>query len=264
MENNNSKFIKAGEIVMFKHSTEGLDYDLETGKVYTLQIDRYTDQISLNISKELTLPEKIYTTPENDKFMKKVLKSYTNNISGITGVMLSGLKGSGKSVMMKQMAIKSKLPIILIDKGFRPYALKKLFNLLGDTKCCFIFDEIDKIGEDYDDTYLLSILDGAATTGNHLMVFTCNNENEINDCLIDRCSRIRYWKEFSEMSNNMIAMILKENLNDPKKVAETASFIQKNFKVISFDNVLSFINEINDYPNDSLDELFKDMNLSKR
>lgn len=265
MENKkNGRFIKAGDVVIFKSNTEGLDYNLEKNTVYTIEIDRYTDSISLKINSELSLPTKIYNTTENNKFIKKVLNHEKISTDGVTGVMLSGLKGSGKTVMMKQIASESNLPIILVDKGFRPSMLKKLFSLLQETECCFVFDEIDKLGEDYDDTYLLQVLDGAATAGKHLAVFTCNDESEINDCLKDRCSRIHYWKRFGEMPNSMILSILKDNLKDAKKIAETAQFIQKNFAVISFDNVVSFVNEINNYPEESLDELFNDMNLSKR
>lgn len=257
-------FVKVGETISFKYSTEGLDYNLEPNRVYTLKLDSYTDQITLHTSIDLVLPEKVYTTKEHDKFIKKALNYYNKTTEGVTGIMLSGLKGSGKTVMMKQIAMKSNLPIIMLDKSFRSWAFKDLFKRLKNINCCFIFDEVDKLGDNYDSTHLLQVLDGAATSGKHMMIFTCNDSNKLDDCLIDRCSRIRYWKEFDELSEQMITIVLKENLKDPKKATETAAFIQKNFDVISFDNILSFVEEINTYPEDKLEDLFEDMNLSQK
>ena len=258
------KFIKVGEKILFKPSTDGLDYDLEAGKVYNVNIDRYSGDINFIVAPELDLPTKVYSTVEDDRFVNKVLKQYGNTTSGVLGVMLSGLKGSGKTVTVKIIANKSNLPIILIDKSFSPYQLKNLFSKLGDVEACFIFDEVDKLGEDYDDTFLLQVLDGANTTGKKLMLFTCNDEDEINDCLIDRCSRIRYWKQFEEMSASMIESILTDKLEDKSKIKPLLDFIQSKFGVISFDNVISFISEVNSYPEDDFDSLFADMNLSEK
>lgn len=259
-----SKFIKVGEKVLFKPSTEGLDYELEAGTVYNIHIDRYTGDISFDIAPKLDLPSKVYSTAEDNRFINKVLTQYKNVESGVLGVMLSGLKGSGKTVTVKQIANMSNLPIILIDKGFSPYQFKNLFSKLGDVEVCFIFDEVDKLGEDYDDSFLLQVLDGANTTGKKLMLFTCNDGSQINDCLIDRCSRIRYWKEFDEMSASMIETILSDKLENKDKVKPLLDFIQENFGVISFDNVMSFIQEVNYYPEESIEGLFEDMNLSKK
>lgn len=260
----NKKFLKVGDTITVKKKTEGLDYDLEAGKVYQLCIDRWGDNIFFKAVDGLNMPSKIYSTKDEESFIEKVLERYKQSASGVLGVMLSGLKGSGKTVMAKQIAVKSELPIIIIDKGFSPRKLSELFQDLSETEACFLFDEIDKIGEDYDDTFLLQVLDGANTTGKKLMLFTCNDEDEINDCLIDRCSRIRYWKTFDELSASMIQRVLEDILEDKDEVKSLTDFIQENFGCISFDNIVSFANEVNSYPNDTYEDLFKDMNLSSK
>lgn len=40
-KNNKGKFIKVGNSISFKFSTDGLDYDLQPGSVYTVSYDRY-------------------------------------------------------------------------------------------------------------------------------------------------------------------------------------------------------------------------------
>ena len=210
------------------------------------------------------IPVKVYCTQRDERFIDKVINSYNLSESGFTGVMLAGLKGSGKTVMAKMIANKSGLPIINIDKSIRPYILKNLVEKLGDTSVCFLFDELDKVLEDYDDSVLLQVLDGSDTKGKHMILFTCNDDREISEYLIDRCSRIRYWREFEEMSPSLIMEVLNDKLNDKKEVKSLTDFIKDNFEVCSFDNIASFVKEANDYPTVTYEELFEDMNLSSK
>lgn len=258
------KFLKVGKSISFKFNTEGLECDLTPGMVYNISVDRYTDAISLEESSGLSLPSKVYCTQRDERFIDKVINSYNLSESGFTGVMLAGLKGSGKTVMAKVIANKSGLPIINIDKNIRPYILKNLVEKLGDTSVCFLFDELDKVLADYDDSVLLQVLDGSDTKGKHMILFTCNDDDEISEYLTDRCSRIRYWREFDEMSPSLIMEVLNDKLNDKKEVKSLTDFIKDNFEVCSFDNIASFVKEANDYPTTTFEELFEDMNLSSK
>lgn len=262
MENKN--FLKIGEKVAFKPKTEGLDYSLENGRVYVPEIDRYTEEISFKIAPNITLPGKLYTTTEDDKFVNKVINRYNLIAEGTVGVMLSGLKGSGKTIMMKRIALQSSLPIILIDKSFYPKDLINLFNKLSNTEVCILMDEVDKLGERYDDDYLLKVLDGINTSGKKMMVFTCNDNENVNEYLKDRCSRIRYWREYGEMPASMIQAVLEDKLDDKSKIKPLTDFIQETLSCASFDNIASFADEVNTYPNDTFEELFEDMNLSEK
>lgn len=258
------KFLKVGKNVSFKFNTNGLECDLTPGVVYNIKVDSYTKVVSLEETAPFSMPSKVYCTSRDKRFIDKVLNSYKLSENGFTGVMLSGLKGSGKTIMAKSIANESNLPIINIDKSIRPWALKVLVELLGDTNICFMFDEIDKLLEDYDDSALLQILDGADTKGKHMILFTCNNEKYISEYLIDRCSRIRYWRKFDEMSPSLIMEVLNDKLNNKKEVESLTDFIKDNFKICSFDNIASFINEVNNYPTTTFEELFEDMNLTSK
>lgn len=258
------KFLKVGKNVSFKFNTDGLECDLTPGMVYNIKVDSYTRVVSLEETTPFSMPSKVYCTSRDKRFIDKVLNSYKLSENGFTGVMLSGLKGSGKTIMAKSIANESNLPIINIDKSIRPWALKVLVELLGDTNICFMFDELDKLLEDYDDSALLQILDGADTKGKHMILFTCNNEEYISEYLIDRCSRIRYWRKFDEMSPSLIMEVLNDKLNDKKEVESLTDFIKDNFEICSFDNIASFINEVNNYPTTTFEELFEDMNLTPK
>lgn len=258
------KFLKVGNNINFKFNTDGLEYDLIPGTVYNIIVDSYTDTVSLQESSKLPLPSKVYCTSRDERFIDKVVNSYNLSESGFTGVMLAGLKGSGKTVMAKMIANKSGLPIVNIDKNIRPHILRNIVEMLGDTSVCFLFDELDKVLEDYDDSFLLQVLDGSDTKGKHMILFTCNDDSEISEYLIDRCSRIRYWRKFEEMSPSLIMEVLNDKLDDKKEVKSLTDFIKDNFEVCSFDNIVSFVNEANNYPTTTFEELFEDMNLSSK
>lgn len=258
------KFLKVGKSISFKFNTEGLECDLEPGVVYNVKANPYERIVSLEEAAPLSMPSKVYCTDRDDRFINKVINSYNLSENGFTGVMLAGLKGSGKTIMAKDIANKSGLPIINIGKDVYPWALKKLVASLEDTKVCFLFDELDKLLEGYDDSELLQILDGTNTIGKHLILFTCNDTNEISEYLIDRCSRIRYWKEFSEMSPSLIMEVLNDKLDNKKEAKSLTDFIKGNFQVCSFDNIVSFVKEVNNYPTSTFEELFEDMNLTSK
>lgn len=258
------KFLKVGKSVSFKFNTDGLECDLTPGMVYGIKVDPYTSSVSLEETTPFAMPSKVYCTERDARFVDKVLNSYKLSENGFTGVMLAGLKGSGKTIMAKNIANKSELPIINIDKNIRPWALKVLVERLGNTSVCFLFDELDKLLEDYDDSALLQILDGVDTKGKHMILFTCNDTNDISEYLIDRCSRIRYWREFDEMSPSLIMEVLNDKLDNKKEAKSLTDFIKDNFDVCSFDNIISFVKEVNDYPTATFEELFEDMNLSPK
>lgn len=258
------KFLKVGKSLGFKFSTDGLECDLTPGMVYNIKVDRYTDVMTLEESGELPLPSKVYCTERDERFIEKVVNSYNVSDNGFTGVMLAGLKGSGKTVMAKLIANYSGLPIINIDKSIRPYILRNLVDKLGDTSVCFLFDELDKLLDDYDDSVLLQILDGSDTKGRHMILFTCNDTGEISEYLKDRCSRIRYWRKFEEMSPSLIMEVLNDKLDNKDEAKSLTDFIKENFEVCSFDNIASFVKEVNEYPTTTFEELFEDMNLSPK
>ena len=259
-----TNFLKVGDKIMFRPSTDGLDYELECGKTYNVKYNRFTGDILFEPARMLTLPSKIYNTEKDVAFIDKITNRYNDINDGVLGVMLSGLKGSGKTVTLKQIALKSNLPIILLDNEFPEHKYKSLFQGLVNTEVCFVFDELDKTNSNFNVGNLLQVMDGMHTVGKKLMLFACNDETKINQFLVDRCSRIRYWKRFEKMSEEAILQVVEDEIKDKDKAKEISIFIYNNFKCISFDNILSFIDEIKAFPNEQLKDLFEDMNLTKK
>lgn len=254
-----SEFIKVGERIVNKLT--GLDYDLVNGKVYNLKWDRYSGMSYFEEDGSLSLPSKVYTTKSDDIFIKRVNTYFQKTSKLSTGVMLSGIKGTGKTVMAKVIAKNSNLPIIVVDEDYPTSRINDFFRKF-ETPVTIIFDEVDK---HWDTEDLLGWLDGVQTNAKKLVLFTCNNEDRVNDYLKDRCSRVRYIRYFEANDN---ARFLREILRDKgiaeDKIKDTYTFIVNNFGLLSIDNILSFIDEKLLFPELSNEEIFNDMNISSK
>lgn len=163
--------------------------------------------------------------------------------------------------MAKVIAKNSNLPIIVVDEEYPTGRINDFFRKF-ETPVTIIFDEVDK---HWDTEDLLGWLDGVQTNAKKLVLFTCNNEDRVNDYLKDRCSRVRYIRHFEANDN---ARFLREILRDKgiaeDKIEDTYTFIVDNFGLLSIDNILSFIDEKLLFPELSNEEIFNDMNISSK
>lgn len=253
----NTNFIKRGTRIFT--TPLGLDYTLRTDVAYKLSFDGWEGVCYLEETKLPVFPEGCYTKTI-DKFINKVLVSFNSTTNSNTGVLLTGLKGSGKTLTAKRLAVRSGIPMIIVSDNCPACKLINFFSNIHQ-EVCVIFDEIDKNTKMWDTSQLLSFLDGFETLCKKLVIFTCNNVGFANENLIDRCSRIRYFKEYKGLSEEEIDFILDDLLlyDDKKDVCKKCI---SSIKTKSYDNVISFIKEVNNYKDEDPEELLKDLNIN--
>ena len=71
----NTEFIKNGKEITTKQNGE--DYTLEAGRVYNLKYKPFQGPI-LEMDGMLSLPDKIYTTADEDVFVNRIIKYFNN------------------------------------------------------------------------------------------------------------------------------------------------------------------------------------------
>ncbi len=219
-----AEFIKIGNEITVKPKLEGISYELINNKVYDLEYDRMQGRSYLKENGDLNMPKKLYELEEDNKFIKRVLNYFNSENSGkTTGILLAGTKGTGKTMLSKRIALESNLPIIIKD--------------------------------------LLGFLDGVEATSKKLVLMTCNKTDEIDDNFFDRCSRVRYFKEYEANSNSVFVRYMAED-KGVKNIDEVVNFIVEHMEVKSFDNISAFLDEVVLFEDIPLDKLAKDMNLS--
>jgi len=214
--------VEMGARIQFITDMVGISDKLELGKVYSLHVNHGFELIEIKPATPLSLPAKIYDFEQD--FRKQVLTTLkTPNGNMNIGVLLEGYKGQGKSVIAKQLAIESGLPVVLINSQIpKTISFAEVLNQIKQDYVLFI-DEFEKLFPETDhqdnkfhtqDSFL-TFLDG--TFGlNHkrLVIFTTNKE--IGDKFINRPSRIRYYKRFNYMRKQQFDAIVKDKLKNKK------------------------------------------------
>lgn len=253
-----NKFIKNNNRLYIK--PEGVEYNIETGSVYRLKYDEFTGESYLTEEDNFELPNVIFENEGDTKFIQRCIQTYNNTNTKNIGILCSGLKGSGKTLMAKRIAVASSLPIIVVDPSYDTSEIESFFTKLSG-QYCIILDEVEK---NFNSRYLLGFLDGAQLTCKTLVICTCNDISDLNAYLLDRCSRIRYHCKFNKLDKDIIYNVFKEKLNNKDKVGEATEFAYNNLSVVSFDNIIVFAEEINLFPEYSFEEIMNNLNLSKK
>ncbi len=194
-----------------------------------------------------------------DKFINHVLKTW-NNTSKNLGVMLTGVKGSGKSIVGKQLANAVNLPIILIECGENgdPGPVIDYLKTV-DFECVFFFDEYEKGFKEGNE--ILTLMDGMYSDLSRKLFILTTNNCFVNDNLISRPSRIRYFKRFGNISSDFILEYLNNKLNNKDRIPEILSFVNQ-LKICTIDILKTIVEEFNLHDCD-IEIIQEYMNLTK-
>lgn len=155
--------------------------------------------------------EKIYGNHEAR--LGRIANAY-ENMDRSLGVLMSGDKGMGKSLMIRLLAEKfsenNKLPVVIVDESND--GLADFIDTLGE--CVVVFDEFEKKFDRDDQNKFLSLFDGLSTT-QRLYVVTVNELHKLNDYLVNRPGRFHYHLRFDYPDADEV----REYLNDQAPAA---------------------------------------------
>lgn len=236
--------------------------ELEPGN-YSVVVDR--GELVLQKNVKMSIPHKIYGSTKNDA--ERIINTFKDRSTN-TGVLLSGDKGSGKTLLAKLVASeceKLNIPTLSISSRLGGNVLATFLQNIGQ-ECVIIFDEFEKVyshnEEDQDgitpQESLLSLLDGIYDN-KMLFILTCNSVHKIDSNLINRPGRIYYYKRFSGLESDFIEEYCKDELKDKEKLNEVLNRIAL-LGQISFDVLKAIIEECNRYPG-NIKEAFSLLNI---
>lgn len=186
-------------------------------------------------------PFKIYDLQTD--FIDYIIKTY-HHTQGNLGVLMNGIKGSGKTVCAKVLANCLELPVIIM-KNWGP-SNQEMIEYIGSFNfdCILFFDEFEKQFSEKDST-ILQIMDGVYNSLDSRRVFLMTtNELVINKNLISRPSRIRYIKSFNDLELDSVKEYLNDNLEDKDKIEDVLSFVDT-LADSTIDILKSIVTEIN-------------------
>lgn len=235
-----TKFIKQGNDISVL--PRGLEYELEPGKVYDLKIREIWGRTitDFKLNGEMNMPPAIYQTKKDKMFVERVLQNYLQADKNTTGVLLTGDKGTGKSVTAKIIASKANLPIVIINPDTEENLLEEFFKEF-DTPVCILLDEVDK---NFHTQKMLTFLDGMHKTAKKLVIMTANEEDGLSNFIKNRCSRIRYYRHYDMHDDAQEYAELICEAKGIENKEEVVDFIVNKIKYPSIDNISSFIDEV--------------------
>lgn len=180
-----------------------------------------------------------------------------------TGVLLTGDKGTGKSLLVKAIAncmINDGLPVITVAEKFAGEAFSSFINMLGP--CVLIFDEFAKIfpntHNDSAQDELLTLFDGLYGSSKRLVLLTENDKYAINEFMLGRPGRVFYHFEYTKVEPSIIDEYCAD-FKLPKKFMEDLHELRNSSLSFSFDVLQAIVEEHLRYGED-VDSIVKLLN----
>jgi hypothetical protein len=191
---------------------------------------------------------------DTSKNATRIIRTYLDRPNS-TGVMLTGEKGSGKSLLAKTLSIEAALldiPTIIIN---HPWVGDDFNKFLQDIEqpCVILFDEFEKVYDNESQEKALTLLDGVFPS-RKLFVITCNDKWRVNEHMRNRPGRIYYMLDFKGLDPAFITEYCNDNL-EAKNFIDKIVEISALFEEFNFDMLKALVEEMNRYgesPQDAL------------
>lgn len=221
--------------------------------VYKVEFNPKTGFYLTQTQDDFSFPYKVYGIEKN--FINRVVKTY-HNTTGNMGVLLNGVKGTGKTVTAKLIANELKLPVLILSEAFQELAsaLPSFINEIQQDVTIFV-DEYEKIFSDRDYS-VLTVMDGVLDNGHRRTFLLTTNNTYVNENMIQRPGRIRYLKKYSDLTLDVIMEIVDDKLIHKELRDATIDFIST-LELITVDIVKAVVEEVNIHQEDPT--VFKDV-----
>ena len=250
-------FVQSGN-TLHVHSGDSLNIKetLPVGN-YTVMFDETRGCYYLTTIDDFPQSGKLYGKTE--KQAKRILESFHGRPQS-TGVLLSGEKGSGKTLLARTISYMAKaqgLPTIIINQGFHGDIFNKFMQDISQ-KCVILFDEFEKVYDKDAQEAALTLFDGVYQSKN-LFLLTCNDKWRVNEHMRNRPGRIYYLIDFTGLEEAFVREYCEDNLNN-KTYIDNICTMSSVFDNFNFDMLKAMVEEMNRY-NESPSEVLQMLNI---
>jgi hypothetical protein len=187
-------FLKSGNIFRVS-SKEAMDLheQLPAGN-YTVAVDPFGNFYLERID-DFEIPAKLYGNTL--RHTNRIINTFWERPAQ-TGVLLNGEKGSGKTLLAKNISTQlatQGVPTIVINHD---WAGDGFFKLLQDIEqpCVILFDEFEKVYDNEGQEKILTLLDGVFNS-KKLYIMTVNDKWRVNSHMRNRPGRLFYLLDLS-------------------------------------------------------------------
>ncbi len=185
---------------------------------------------------------KIYDL-DSEEIISKIIMTWSSDLfresNKNLGVIFNGLKGTGKTIAAKLLCNRIGLPVIVISKPVNGM-LEFIQSLHFES--AILIDEAEKTFREEQEV-LLKMIDGVYNDMRKLYILT-TNKLSIDENLLGRPGRIRYIKEFSNLSARAVNDIIDDNLKDVSLKEEVLKVVDS-LEISTIDILKAIIDECN-------------------
>lgn len=245
-------FLKSG--THFNVSTKAaldLHEHLPVG-TYTVQYNKMAGAFYLEQIEGFSVEGKIYG--DTKKVAKRILGTFKDRPNS-TGVMLTGEKGTGKTLLAKIISLDAEeqgMPTIVINQPWAGEAFNGFMQMI-EQPIVVIFDEFEKVYDKAAQEQMLTLLDGVYPS-KKLFVITSNDTYRVNEHMRNRPGRIFYRKDYKGLDNAFIVEYCQDNLNN-KSYIDGVTRAAMLFREFNFDILKAMVEEMNRYDETAQDVL---------
>lgn len=218
--------------------------------VYNLEVESHpmtgTKLKFVRHADRYSLPEKRFGA--RNRHLARVRADYDITNPAL-GVLLKGLKGSGKSMFAEELGnhiVGMGLPVLQIEQAFDLDILRVALSMIGP--CMLYFDEFGKIYQEEESRAKLLALFSDSTLNGVLFVITGNSDEEFTDALMNRPGRFRYRLHFKGLTVDDVVEVA-EHYHVPQQLhMGLIRYVAKN--VISYDMLITVCTLIREFKNE--------------
>ena len=240
-----SYFLKSGNTYrVVKEEAMDINKSLPAGN-YVIKRNEMTNELYLEHIEDFNKPSKIYgdCLKNTDRIINTFWKRGNS-----TGVLLAGEKGSGKTLLSKNIAMElaeTGVPTIVINAPWAGDQFNTFIQSISQP-CVILFDEFEKTYSDRDDQEsILTLLDGVFPS-KKLFLLTCNDKWRIDQHMRNRPGRIFYLIDFKGLDTEFITEYCMDNLNAKEHIPRLCQ-IATLFAEFNFDMLQAVVEEMNRY-----------------
>mgnify|MGYP006266430277 FL=1 len=211
---------------------------------YVVKKNEMTGQLYLEGIESFEIKGKIYG--DTVKRADRILHSFRDRPSG-TGVILTGEKGSGKTLLAKMLSFKAYdqgIPTIVINQPWCGEQFNAFIQSI-EQPVVVLFDEFEKVYDTDDQEQMLTLLDGVYPS-KKLFVLTCNDKWRVNQHMRNRPGRIFYSMEYKGLEADFIREYCQDNLKAKEHIDRIVG-IAGTFDQFNFDMLKALVEEMNRY-----------------